>query len=304
MSIITLLAAPESRALHAALPETPHHGQNADAAATQTIEFLGAPISVPADTIHLPADQLGAIAISHPLPQYVDPPPGDWPYGEADALLLIASDGSIERVLARTGPEELSASLVQAVQTWRFQPIRDPTGRPAHGVIRVDALFEPLRDNIPSHVEIAALEPGYKSSAKAGAPTPVRPPVSQTPTATATAAPPQPAAGSAHTPLYPAVAATTMERLRIAKVEPVYPAEARQQQMRGTVVLRIVVGRDGRVAQAGVVSGQTVLAKPCLAAVRRWRYRPYRLHGKPVAVETTVVFHVNLAQKTVQHRSR
>jgi protein TonB len=82
------------------------------------------------------------------------------------------------------------------------------------------------------------------------------------------------------------------EALLVNRVVPVYPEIARQMRIEGTVRLQAVIGRDGAVQSLEILSGQPMLAKAAVAAVREWRYRPTLLRGEPVEVETfiTVIF--------------
>ena len=66
-----------------------------------------------------------------------------------------------------------------------------------------------------------------------------------------------------------------------------YPEAARQAKLESVVVLNIVVGRDGSVANMHPVSGPDVLTRAAMDALRWWRFEPYRINGEPVAVETT-----------------
>jgi protein TonB len=55
-----------------------------------------------------------------------------------------------------------------------------------------------------------------------------------------------------------------------------------------TVVLAIVIDKNGDVLHPKVISGPAMLRKPVLDAVRKYKYKPYLLNGKAVEVETTV----------------
>lgn len=84
------------------------------------------------------------------------------------------------------------------------------------------------------------------------------------------------------------VPAEVMEKLLIHRVEPVYPAEARQANLQGIIALDMVVGRDGSVIGMHALNGPDVLARAAMDALRWWRFEPYRVNGQPVVVETTV----------------
>ena len=68
---------------------------------------------------------------------------------------------------------------------------------------------------------------------------------------------------------------------------PAYPAPASAAQVQGEVVIEAVVGREGDVVEARVVSGPPLLRDAALRAVQQWRYRPFEVDGKPAEVATT-----------------
>jgi hypothetical protein len=80
---------------------------------------------------------------------------------------------------------------------------------------------------------------------------------------------------------------TAMNQL-IRQVNPVRYAEARQAHLHGTVVLHIVIDRDGGVVRADPVSGPPELAKESVDAVRQWLFKPTLLNGDPVEVDSAV----------------
>jgi TonB family protein len=73
-------------------------------------------------------------------------------------------------------------------------------------------------------------------------------------------------------------------------VEPVYPPDARQARVEGTVKLHVVVGVDGKVESLQPVSGPESLTQAAMTAVRDWRYSPTLLNGKPVEMQEDVSF--------------
>jgi protein TonB len=72
------------------------------------------------------------------------------------------------------------------------------------------------------------------------------------------------------------------------QVKPEYPAMAKQAHIQGAVVLAAVIGKDGKVKEVRVVSGQPLLAQAAERAVREWKYKPYMLNGTPVEIDTTI----------------
>jgi protein TonB len=84
------------------------------------------------------------------------------------------------------------------------------------------------------------------------------------------------------------VPAEVMEKLLVHRVEPVYPAEARQKGLEGIIALDIVVGRDGSVVSMHPLNGPDVLTRAAMDALRWWKFEPYKLNDEPAVVETTV----------------
>lgn len=82
----------------------------------------------------------------------------------------------------------------------------------------------------------------------------------------------------------------------IHKVQPVYPSEARDQKIQGTVRLHVILSKDGSVQKTDVVSGDPILAKAAQEAVQKWRYKPTLLNGELVEVDTTVNVVFSLVQ--------
>jgi periplasmic protein TonB len=77
--------------------------------------------------------------------------------------------------------------------------------------------------------------------------------------------------------------------LLIHKVNPdVCPHVATAARITATVVVGFSIDKSGNVLYPKVISGPPMLRKPILDAVRKYKYKPYILNGKPVEVETTV----------------
>jgi len=80
------------------------------------------------------------------------------------------------------------------------------------------------------------------------------------------------------------------------RVQPVYPREARDQKIQGTVMLHVIIGTDGTVQQIQVVSGPPLLVPAAIDAVKEWRYGPTLLNGQPVEVDTQINVAFSLRQ--------
>jgi TonB family protein len=75
---------------------------------------------------------------------------------------------------------------------------------------------------------------------------------------------------------------------------PIYPQEAKMQRISGKVFLHAIIGKNGEVCNLHLQEGNPLLAQAALAAVRQWRYSPYKINGKPVEVDTTITVIFNL----------
>jgi len=71
---------------------------------------------------------------------------------------------------------------------------------------------------------------------------------------------------------------------QVAFVEPEYPALARRMGVEGSVVVRYLVDRDGRVEQVTVLEGPELLREACLRAVGQFIYEPVYHRGRRTKV--------------------
>jgi protein TonB len=76
--------------------------------------------------------------------------------------------------------------------------------------------------------------------------------------------------------------------VRVFNVAPIYPQIAQAARIEGTVVIQAIIGTNGNVQDARVISGSPLLNDAALSAVRQWRYTPTLLNNQPVAVIMTV----------------
>jgi TonB family protein len=71
-------------------------------------------------------------------------------------------------------------------------------------------------------------------------------------------------------------------------IEEMTPQEARAARIQGVVKLQVRISKEGNVMEATVLSGQPLLVPSALEAVKRYRYKPLMIEGKPYEVLTTV----------------
>ncbi|HKM84601.1 MAG TPA: TonB family protein [Terriglobales bacterium] len=83
--------------------------------------------------------------------------------------------------------------------------------------------------------------------------------------------------------------------LLIKRVQPRYPQAALAVHAQGAVQIEATINKEGSVTNLKVLSGDPILARAALEAVRQWRYKPYYLDGEPIEIQTdiTVNFKAN-----------
>jgi TonB family protein len=187
--------------------------------------------------------------------------------------VTVAPDGKVKNMQVISGDDILAKAFEDAAKKWRFEPqLRD--GQAIPFITRVAMTF------------------GYEGTVKelkeAAAPQ-APPPIPATP--------PQPAAGAppATVPEVVRISSGVASGNLIHKVSPIYPPDARNARIGGSVIMHARIGRDGLVHNVTLVSGPPELTKAAMGAVEQWRYRPYLLNGNPVEVQTTIQVNFNIA---------
>jgi TonB family protein len=71
-------------------------------------------------------------------------------------------------------------------------------------------------------------------------------------------------------------------------VDPQYPPAAKATALRGSVVLQVVIGRDGAVQDVKFLQGSLMFARVAIDAVRQWRFKPYSMNGRVVSVQSLI----------------
>ena len=69
-----------------------------------------------------------------------------------------------------------------------------------------------------------------------------------------------------------------------ANVPPAYPQEARAVGKTGTVILKVIILANGKVADVQVMRGDEPFVSAAVQAVKRWQYEPARYRGQPITV--------------------
>jgi TonB family protein len=71
---------------------------------------------------------------------------------------------------------------------------------------------------------------------------------------------------------------------------PFYPPTAKQTGVTGVVTVEARIDKDGHVVETSVLRGPYPLRRSAQDAVKRWRYEPTLLNGRPVGRVTRVSF--------------
>jgi TonB family protein len=85
------------------------------------------------------------------------------------------------------------------------------------------------------------------------------------------------------------VPAALLSGANLTKKEPQYPKLAKILRMSGSVVLSVVITKEGTVSQLTVIaSPDDLLSNSATEAVSTWTYKPYLMNGMPTAVDTSI----------------
>jgi protein TonB len=86
------------------------------------------------------------------------------------------------------------------------------------------------------------------------------------------------------------------EAVKAAKerVDPEYPAMAKQLHLEGAVELEAHIGANGAVEEVKPLTGNAILMNAAVAAVKRWKFTPFTADGKPARAVTEMSFKFKL----------
>jgi len=161
---------------------------------------------------------------------------------------MVAPDGKVRDVQPVEGNQMLADAFKSALKKWRFEP-QLRDGRAIAFITRVAMTF--ANDRPMAKQEAGASAPGSN-------PKVVR--------------------------VAPGVASGNL----ITKAAPIYPQDAHNNHVEGTVVMHARIGKDGAIHDLKLISGPPELTEAAMDAVQLWRYKPYTLNGQPVEVDTSI----------------
>lgn len=76
----------------------------------------------------------------------------------------------------------------------------------------------------------------------------------------------------------------------VTKVEPEFPAIAKQMNLSGRVEVDLHVDETGKVEKVDAVSGNPILAGAAVTASKRWKFQPFEADGKPTKAVVRIAF--------------
>jgi protein TonB len=85
-----------------------------------------------------------------------------------------------------------------------------------------------------------------------------------------------------------------MEGLVLKRVPPRYPTQALQMRIQGRVELQATISKAGDITNLKAISGDGLLARAALEAVKQWKYKPYYLNGEPVEIQSQILVNFKL----------
>ncbi len=193
------------------------------------------------------------------------------------AVLWAMQTGLLRRVAEAVVPSEILVEIMSpsvvppAPQPAPPQPKVQPkavTPKPA-----VQPTPTPVVTPQPSAVPLAIAPSTPAPEASAAAPT-------------AVAAAPAPAKAPPGPPAPPKVELPSSDADYLNNPLPAYPALSKRLQEQGRVVVRVLIGTDGRASQATVKtsSGFERLDQAAVTTVLKWRYVPGKREGVPEAM--------------------
>ena len=84
-------------------------------------------------------------------------------------------------------------------------------------------------------------------------------------------------------------------RAVVKKVEPEYPAMARQIRLSGQVQLDVVIAETGVVEKVNVIKGNVLLSSSAVSALKKWKFTPFMgAASKPAKAIASLTFDFRL----------
>jgi TonB family protein len=188
--------------------------------------------------------------------------------GQVEVRVTITADGKTKDPEVLEGEPEFGKSAVEGIRKWRFHPV-SAKDHPVETTYKIHVRFNPLLQEANSDVEIEFPKPEPSPSLLA---------LSKAYSADF--------GDQVHEASEPGVVAPK----QLYAPEPEFSEEARREREQGTVTLFLIVGTDGlpRNVRVACSSSAPDLNKNALESVKRWKFAPGTIDGRPVPVALMV----------------
>jgi protein TonB len=84
------------------------------------------------------------------------------------------------------------------------------------------------------------------------------------------------------------------QKAAVSKANPEYPPMAKQMRVSGSVIVEAAVSTEGEVEKVQPVSGNALLSSAAVAAVKKWKFKPFTAEGKPAKAVVRLAFNFTL----------
>ena len=88
--------------------------------------------------------------------------------------------------------------------------------------------------------------------------------------------------------------AVEVEPVVVVQVDPVYPNVARLAEVEGTVYIKVLVDKEGKVKKAVPVEGPEIFYEEAIKASMKWVFKPALQRDKPVPVWVVIPFRFSM----------
>lgn len=250
------------------------------------------PSSQPPERMRVSQNEMQKLLVRRVLPHYPQEAREKDVQGDVVLKLIISSEGNIRDVSLISGEPLLAPAAIGAVKLWKYRPFMS-NGHAIEVETQTAFSFKLETPGDPGVVSAPGIEPaggGGAGSVPGGIPSgPTGALIDGIINSAQTTMP------RVAMPQRVRVSQGVSSALLLKKVNPEYPPEARRGRIQGTVLLHVIIGKDGDIATMELVSGHNMLAPAAMDAVKQWRYKPYLLNGNPVEVDTQIQVNFTLA---------
>ena len=241
-----------------------------------SLSTIASPQEATPQRVRVSAAQMSGLIVKKVAPVYPSAARQARIQGTIVLRVEINRSGNVENIQLVSGHPMLAPAAIEAVKQWEYTPYQ-LNGEAVDVETSVIMNFT-LDGNSPAE-SVAGNMPGGTQPGEQGGIAP------SVPREGRDSAPPQRVR----------VSQGVMASFVITKVPPNYPADAKQARIQGTVLMTVIIDKEGNVSNIQLVSGHPILAPAAVDAVKQWKYRPYLLNGAPVEVETQVQVNFTLA---------